>query len=604
MGDVFERVAALPAEKRALLLQQLQNRKTQIDAPDAQHVDNTSNRYDVAIVGGGIAGLTLALELKKTHPSTRILVIDKQKHPVPEAAHKVGESTVEIAAHYLRDILGLAEHLETQQIRKFGLRMFFSTAGNQDITRRVELGSTVFPPLGTYQIDRGRLENMLGKILPEQGVTFFDGCKVQQIVLQPEQDTHRIDLIQEGYERQISARWVVDASGRNTLLQRQLGLAKKWGHTANSAWFRVKHPIDVNEWSDDLAWRARIVNGDRSLSTNHLMGPGYWVWIIRLASGSTSIGIVADATLHPFEQFNLFERAMTWLHEREPQLAQVIEQYREQVQDFRVMRDYSYGCQQLYSGERWCLTGEAAVSLDPLFSPGSDLIAISNGLTCDLITRDLKGENIQGRATIHDRLFLNLASIWINIYEKQYVLMDNARVMVAKIIWDTAFYWGVFGLLYFHNAFRNIAESPGIAANLTKIAQLSNRVQAFYREWHSIAPPEACDAFVDLYSPLNFMVKLHTGMAANLSHAELDTQFAANVRLFEQLAGQLISTVIQTYAARPENEAVLKQIQRWQTEPYIAELISLYRRENRVNPTSSGWIMLDQQIQERAEVTR
>jgi hypothetical protein len=182
--------------------------------------------------------------------------------------------------------------------------------------------------------------------------------------------------------------------------------------------------------------------------------------------------------------------------------------------------------------------------------------------------------------------------------------MDNARVMVAKIIWDTAFYWGVFGLLYFHDAFRNIAESPGIAANLTKIAQLSNRVQAFYREWHSIAQTEASDAFVDLYSPLNFMVKLHNGMAANLSRAELDAQFAANVRLFEQLAGQLISTVIQTYAAHPENEAVLKQIQRWQTEPYIAELIALYRRENRGNPTSSGWIMLDQQMQEKVEVTR
>ncbi len=53
----------------------------------------------------------------------------------PEAAHKVGESTVEIAAHYLRDILGLEEHLHTQHVRKFGLRMFFSFDGNQDITR-------------------------------------------------------------------------------------------------------------------------------------------------------------------------------------------------------------------------------------------------------------------------------------------------------------------------------------------------------------------------------------------------------------------------------------------------------------------------------------
>src|SRR5436309_2622328 len=146
MGDVFERIAALPAEKRALLLRQLQERKTAADTSLAQHANTSSHGYDVAILGGGLAGLTLALQIKQTRPATRILVIEKQKHPVLEAAHKVGESTVEIAAHYLRDILGLAEHLETQQIRKFGLRMFFSTEDNQDITHRLELGSTVVPP--------------------------------------------------------------------------------------------------------------------------------------------------------------------------------------------------------------------------------------------------------------------------------------------------------------------------------------------------------------------------------------------------------------------------------------------------------------------------
>ncbi len=604
MGNISERIAALPAEKRALLLRQLQERKTAAGALPAERVDTSSDEYDVAILGGGIAGLTLALQIKQTRPATRILVIEKQKHPVQEAAHKVGESTVEIAAHYLRDILGLSEHLDTQQIRKFGLRMFFSTEDNTDIARRVELGSTVFPPLSTYQLDRGRLENMLGTLLPERDIAFLDDCKVQQIDLQTQNDTHTLRVLHEENEREISTRWVVDASGRNTLLQRHLGLIKKGSHHANSAWFRVNHPIDINEWSSDLTWQARITTGDRALSTNHLMGPGYWVWLIRLASGSTSVGIVTDASTHPFEEINRFERALNWLHEHEPQCARVIEQHQDQIQDFRVMKDYSYSCQQLYSSERWCLTGEAGISLDPLYSPGSDLIAIGNGLICDLIVRDLKGEDIRGRATIHDRLFLSLTSIWINIYEKQYALMDNAQIMVAKIIWDTAFYWGVFGLLYFHDTFRNIADSPGVAANLSKIAILSNRVQAFYREWYAIAQTGASDIFVDLYSPLDFMVQLHIGMAAGLSHTELEAQFAANVRLFEQLAGQLVSTVIQVYATRFDDEAILKQIQRWQTEPFLAELIALYRRENRANPTNGSWIMLGQQSQERQEVAR
>ncbi|HEU5378189.1 MAG TPA: tryptophan 7-halogenase [Ktedonobacteraceae bacterium] len=596
MSDVWDRIAALPAEKRALLLQQLQAQRTP--------VDTSSNQHDVAILGGGMAGLTLALQIKKTRPATRIVVIDKAKHPVPEAAHKVGESTVEIAAHYLRDILGLDEHLQTQQIRKFGLRMFFSTDANEDISRRVELGSTVFPPLCTYQLDRGRLENMLGCTLPQQGICFLDGCKVQQISLQPQDAYHCLRIQQDGNEREIQARWVVDASGRNTLLQRQLGLAKKGGHHANAVWFRVGYPIDINTWSADPAWQARITDGDRALSTNHLMGPGYWVWLIRLASGSTSVGIVTDASLHPFEEINLFERALAWLHRHEPQCAEEIERNRAAVQDFRVMKDYSYSCEQVFSGERWCLVGEAGVALDPLYSPGSDLIAIANGLACDLICRNLNGQDIQGRALVHDKLFLSLTSIWLSIYEQQYSLMDNAQIMVTKIIWDTAFYWGVFGLLYFHDAFRNIADSPGVAANLSRIALLSNRVQAFYREWHAIDQGAASSTFVDLYSPLDFMVKLHTGMAAGLSATELDAQFAANVRLFERLAGQIVSTVIEAYADNPEHEAALRQIQRWQTEPYIAELIALYRRESRAHPITSSWIALKSQHREKQEVAR
>src|ERR1700693_3638723 len=96
--------------------------------------------YDVVILGGGIAGLTLALQLRQSLPDVRLLVAEKQPHPVPEAAHKVGESSVEIQAHYLRDVLGLQEHLDEQQLHKLGLRMFFSHDGNTDITERAEYG--------------------------------------------------------------------------------------------------------------------------------------------------------------------------------------------------------------------------------------------------------------------------------------------------------------------------------------------------------------------------------------------------------------------------------------------------------------------------------
>ncbi|MGH9310707.1 MAG: NAD(P)-binding protein, partial [Vicinamibacterales bacterium] len=52
--------------------------------------------YDAVIAGGGLAGLCLARQLRREAPGLRVLVAEKRRHPVPEAAFKVGESTVEI----------------------------------------------------------------------------------------------------------------------------------------------------------------------------------------------------------------------------------------------------------------------------------------------------------------------------------------------------------------------------------------------------------------------------------------------------------------------------------------------------------------------------
>src|SRR5262245_24362591 len=115
MQQTRVRIADLPADQRARLARTLQARRaSEIVDPD---------HYDAVIMGGGVAGLTLALHMRRARPGIRVLVVERQVHPVPETTHKVGESTVEIAAHYLRDTLGLADHLENRQIRKFGLRM-------------------------------------------------------------------------------------------------------------------------------------------------------------------------------------------------------------------------------------------------------------------------------------------------------------------------------------------------------------------------------------------------------------------------------------------------------------------------------------------------
>jgi len=249
------------------------------------------------------------------------------------------------------------------------------------------------------------------------------------------------------------------------------------------------------------------------------------------------------------------------------------------------------------------LTGEAGVFLDPFYSPGSDMIAISNGLIGDLIIRDLDGEDIEERAAIHNRLLLLLNDSWRNIYEHQYPLMGNAQVMVAKVIWDTVVYWAVPGLLYFHDTLRRVIDTPEILMHLLRFSLLSEHVQAFFREWHAIDQSEASDAFIRYYD-FDFMPRLHIGLVAGLSDAELEARVIENVHFVEQLTGQMVSTVIDELAER-EEEAVQDQLKCWRTDPFLTELIALYRQEDNVNLiNSSGWITLGRQRQDRREFAR
>lgn len=579
--DVRVQLSQMNSETRAALARRI---RTQLSEAGAGATD-----HDVTIIGGGIAALTLALEVRRARPTTRILIVEPTAHPVPEITHTVGESTVEVSALYLRERLGLAEHLRTSQIRKMGLRMFFSHDGNTDISQRMEVGSSSFVPQPTYQIDRGRLENELTERCLSDGVEFARG-RVRGVEFGPERRRHTISVQNGDAITQTTARWVIDASGRNRTLPRQLNLKRPNEHHCNAAWFRVATEIDVGRWSDDPTWHSRLTEGDRAMSTNHLMGEGYWVWLIRLASGATSVGIVADPAFHPFDGFNTLDKAKSWLREHEPQCAAVLAKHDDVIMDFRVMKKYSHGVTKVFDGRaRWGLTGDAGIFLDPLYSSGLDLVAIGNGLITDMVTRDLDGEDVVARSAISDTLFRSLTDMWLAIYRDQYTLMGTPTVMSAKVVWDIAFYWGFVGFLYSNGRFVSVADDPQIVPYLEGLIELSNRVQLFFREWALVESKASPVRFVDLYEPLNFMESLHTAMMGTAP--KFAEQFDANARLLRQLAGQLVETVLAEKSKVFADDDVMAQVQAWQRDSLLRDLRNTYRHEQTTNPVSSDWIL-------------
>ncbi|MCF7971337.1 MAG: tryptophan 7-halogenase [Methylococcaceae bacterium] len=410
-------------------------------------------QYDVLIMGGGLSGLTLAIQLKRKVTRLRILIAEKAVHPAPEAAHKVGESSVEIASHYFENILGLKPQLDNE-LPKLGLRFFYTLGDNLDISKRIELGPNDFPTAKSYQLDRGRFENALAEQCLQLGIDFQDNCKVKDITLG--KNKHQVTLVHNDQERSVQTNWLVDATGRMSLLKRKLKLAKPAYHDINASWFRINHDINIDNWSETPDWQGRV-KAPRRLSTNHLLGKGYWVWLIPLSSGATSIGIVADAKIHPYAEINTFERAKVWLKKYEPQCAQIIDQHLDKFQDFLTLKHYSHNCKKMYSADGWAITGDAGVFLDPFYSPGSDFIALNNGFISDLIIKQYRGEDIDARTEQYEKLFRTLFLAFCPVYEDQYPIMANAKVMSIKIIWDYTLYWSGAALLFFRDKFCDLA---------------------------------------------------------------------------------------------------------------------------------------------------
>ncbi len=392
---------------------------------------------DVAVLGGGLAGNLLARQVRRMLPELSVAVFEREA----ERTYKVGESSVEIAAHYWVRRAGLATYFHKEHLPKNGLRFFFdSEARDLELEEMSEIGVNGLPPYLSFQMDRARLERDLLRMNVELGAEVHMPAKVSSLVLGEDGERHTFTVDEDGRRTEWSARWVVDATGRESMVAKQLELrVPEKSHRIASSWARVTDVVDMDDRPQAPAWRGRVNDTCRTLSTNHFSYPGYWIWFIPLRDGLTSIGVVQESKYWTANRHKA-DGLMSFMNEHKA-VASLLTKAK--VVDVGAFTQLAYRTKKFFSSDRWALVGDAAAFSDPFYSPGSDFITTECDFITDLIARDARGEALAEPTRLYDEWMQYRFDTTLAVYDQQYPTFGSYELFRAKAFFDTGTYYNL-----------------------------------------------------------------------------------------------------------------------------------------------------------------
>lgn len=399
----------------------------------------TETNYDVVIVGGALAGSATAIILLREQPNLKILIVEKST----AFGRKVGEATVEVSGYFLGRVLGLMQHLNESHLVKQGMRFWFYNSKAQSLPDCSEIGGRYLSRVPAFQVDRSVLDEEVFRRARDLGAEALRGVTVGKIQLAPG-GQQTVEVRTPEGTKQISARWIVDASGVAALLARQQGWWRpNKAHPTTAVWSRW---TGVKDWDGlELAKKfpdwSMACHGIRATATNHLVGPGWWAWIIPLKGGDVSVGVVFDQRLVTWpEGGSLAQRLKDFLMQHPVGRELMVDaQWRESDVHWRKNLPY-YST--TFAGDGFALVGDAAAFMDPFYSPGMDWISFTASATAQLILAERRGENPVPLVDRHNRDFVRSYARWFEaLYLDKYEYMGDYELMRLAFLLDLGFYY-------------------------------------------------------------------------------------------------------------------------------------------------------------------